>query len=58
MGAAVPKRLQAMGGTVLPEVTFQHFGERGSIDLLGVNEGLRAVCILELKSMLRSYEET
>jgi transcriptional regulator with XRE-family HTH domain len=58
MGVAVTRTLQAMGWKVLPEVTFQRFAERGSIDLLGVNEGLRAICILELKSIVRSYEET
>jgi hypothetical protein len=58
MGVAVTSRLQALGWTVLPEVTFQHFGERGSIDLLGVREDRRAVCVVELKSLLRSYEET
>jgi hypothetical protein len=42
---------------VLPEVTFLRFGERGSIDLLGVDEARSAAIVIELKSELTSYEE-
>ena len=58
LGQVVTARLQSSGWSVIPEVTFQHFGERGSIDLLGVHAAARAVCLLELKSVVQSYEET
>src|ERR1700730_18127733 len=41
---------RSRGWTVLPEVTFSRYGERGSIDLLAVNESLRAVAINEMKT--------
>jgi hypothetical protein len=47
-----------MGWRLLPEVTFMRLGERGSIDLVAVDEGRRAAVIFELKSELTSYEET
>jgi hypothetical protein len=43
---------------VIPEVTFTRFGERGSIDVMGVHEQHRAAVVVELKSELMSYEET
>jgi hypothetical protein len=48
--------LSSFGWRVLPEVTYQHFGERGSIDLLGVREAARAILVTELKSEVHSYE--
>lgn len=46
------------GWETLPEVTYAHFGERGSIDLLGVQEATRSVVVAEVKSQLNSLEET
>ena len=42
----------------LTEVTYSLRGERGAIDLLGVNEAERAVLLGEVKSELTSWEET
>jgi transcriptional regulator with XRE-family HTH domain len=51
-------QLVADGWQVMQEVTYAHFGERGSVDLIGVRELERAVVILEIKSELYSWEET
>jgi transcriptional regulator with XRE-family HTH domain len=58
LGATVTDRLHAWGWVVHPEVTFQRFGERGSIDLLAGWKQARAACVIELKSVVHSYEET
>ena len=50
--------LQGHGWEVIPEVTFQRYGERGSIDLFATRSDQLAVCIVELKSGVYSYEET
>jgi transcriptional regulator with XRE-family HTH domain len=42
----------------LREVTFQHFGDRGSIDLLGVHARARIASINEIKTDTPSAEET
>lgn len=58
MGTRIAAMLRDLGWQVIPEVTFQHFGERGSIDLFASHSESRAVCIIELKSAVHSYEET
>jgi hypothetical protein len=45
--AKVASALAALGWRVHPEVTFQHFGERGSVDLLAAEEEARAVLIVD-----------
>lgn len=50
MGAQVTDRLRAAGWEVAPEVSFNHFGERRVIDLLGWNAVARALLIVELKT--------
>jgi transcriptional regulator with XRE-family HTH domain len=51
--------VQGSGGwDVAIEATFQHYGERGSIDVLAVNRGLRIALVIEAKSELTSVEET
>ena len=42
----------------LVEVTFNEYGERGSIDILGANAAELAVAICEVKSVIGSLEET
>ena len=60
--AAVSQQVAAvlgeLGWTVAPEVTFSHFGERGSIDLIGGHPVARAIAVLEVKTELTSLEET
>ncbi len=57
LGVRVTTILHGLAWQVLPEVTFQHYGERGSIDLLGLRAASRAACVVELKSAVHSYEE-
>ncbi len=42
----------------LQEVTYAIYRERGSIDLLGVQESLAAAVVMEIKSEVTSWEET
>jgi transcriptional regulator with XRE-family HTH domain len=58
IGADVVAELGGLGWDLLPEVTFQRYGERGSIDVLATRETDRAACAIEIKSVVHSYEET
>ena len=44
--------LIANGWEVIPEATFNNFGERGSIDILAWHPGNRALLIVEVKSVV------
>jgi transcriptional regulator with XRE-family HTH domain len=50
--------LCARGWEIRPEVTFNDFGDRGSVDILARKAGIPALLILEIKSELDSLEET
>lgn len=50
--------LRRHGWRVLPEVTFNHFGERGSIDLLACHVSSGTLLVVEVKTELTSIEET
>lgn len=54
--ADVASRLERLGWTVELEVTYSVFGERGSIDVLGVRPADRAVVVIEVKTDLASSE--
>ena len=43
---------------VLPEFTFAHFGERGSIDVLAWHASTETLLVIEVKTELASIEET
>ncbi len=58
LGVVVATNLVELGWQVLSEVTFMRLGERGSIDLVGLNDARRAAVITELKSEFTSYEQT
>lgn len=58
LGTMLASELSAIGWRVLPEVTFMRLGERGSIDLLGMDATRQAAVSIELKSELISYEQT
>jgi hypothetical protein len=49
--------LERRGWTVLPEVTFSEWGERGSIDILAWHAGSRTLLVVEVKTELASIEE-
>jgi hypothetical protein len=44
------------GWEVLPEFTFNHFGERGSVDILAWHPGRRALLIIEVKSRIHDVQ--
>jgi hypothetical protein len=51
-------RLRSRGWTTAAEVTFNHFGDRGSIDILAVNPATRTALVVEVKTEITSAEET
>jgi len=57
MGAVVADRLRAAGWDVAPEVSFNHYGERGIIDLVGWRSSEAALLIVELKTELVDVNE-
>jgi transcriptional regulator with XRE-family HTH domain len=58
LGTATVTALARIGWRqVLPELTFMRYGERGSIDLVALDEEHSAAVVVELKSELTSYEE-
>lgn len=52
------RRLEACGWSVLPEVSYSEFGERGAIDLLGWHAESRTLLVVEVKTELTSIEAT
>jgi transcriptional regulator with XRE-family HTH domain len=53
---AVARRLEALSWTVELEVTYAEFGERGSIDVLGLRAAQRAIAVFEVKTDIGSSE--
>jgi hypothetical protein len=54
----VARRLPLQGWEVAIEVTYSEFGERGSIDVLGLQPSRRAVLVVEVKTDVPSSEAT
>jgi hypothetical protein len=54
--AEAARRLESLGWTVELEVTYSEFGERGSIDVLGVRPAERAIAVIEVKTDIPSSE--
>lgn len=52
----VARRLEGLGWTVELEVTYSEYGERGSIDVLGLRPGERAIVVVEVKTDIPSSE--
>ena len=50
--------LVRFGWSVVPEVTFAVYGERGSIDLLALHPKMATLLVIEIKTELVSVEET
>jgi hypothetical protein len=53
---AFARRLERLGWTPMLEITYSMYGERGSIDVLGVLPGVRAAVVGEIKSDIPSSE--
>ena len=54
----VAQDLQRAGWDVHVEVTFAHFGERGSIDIVGLRPGEGVALIVEIKTELTAIDDT
>jgi len=57
MSEAVSRRLIDAGWIVRPEVSFNHFGERGVVDLVAWHEATRTVLLIELKTELADISD-
>jgi Holliday junction resolvase-like predicted endonuclease len=49
---AMVDRLRADGWDVATEVSFNHFGERGSIDILAYHPATRTLLVIEVKTVV------
>jgi transcriptional regulator with XRE-family HTH domain len=50
--------LRSVGWLVRVEASYAHYGERGSVDVLGLHEITRTLLVVEVKSELTSIEAT
>jgi hypothetical protein len=55
---ATARRISGSGWMVRPEVSFSHFGERGSCDLVAWHPAARVVLVVEVKSRVGDLQET
>jgi transcriptional regulator with XRE-family HTH domain len=46
------RRLEEFGWTVLPEVSFNQFGDRGRVDLLAYHAGTHSLLVIEIKTVI------
>jgi transcriptional regulator with XRE-family HTH domain len=51
------RRLEGHGWTVVPEATFNHYGERGRIDLLAFHPGTGTVLVIEVKTVIAEIQD-
>lgn len=56
--SAISQLLSNAGWEIAPEVTYNVFGERGSIDLIAWHPGSATLLIIEVKSEMTSLEST
>jgi transcriptional regulator with XRE-family HTH domain len=54
----VSRRLSGAGWQVRAEVSFNHYGDRGRVDILAFHEASRAVAVLEIKVGIGDVQET
>ena len=55
---AVARFLTSLGWTVRVEVSFNHYGDRGRVDVLAFHPTLRILLVVEIKSALGDLQET
>jgi transcriptional regulator with XRE-family HTH domain len=55
---AVAARLRVAGWAVQPEVSFNHYGDRGSCDLVARHSSTRMLLVVEAKTALGNIQET
>src|SRR5580765_8972595 len=54
----VVRRLAAEGWVAATEVSFNEYGERGSIDVLGFHPATRCLLVVEVKSVIPDVQAT
>jgi transcriptional regulator with XRE-family HTH domain len=57
MVEATIRTLTEFGWNVVPEFTFNHFGDRGSVDILAWHAGQRILLIIEVKATLNDLQD-
>lgn len=50
-------RLEDLGWSVTPEVSFNHFGDRGRIDLMAFHAPTRTLLVVEVKTVIADIQE-
>lgn len=55
---ATSELLISLGWMVRVEVSFNHYGDRGRVDIIAIHPGLRTVLVIEIKSGLGDLQET
>jgi transcriptional regulator with XRE-family HTH domain len=55
---AVARQLIAWGWIVHAEVSFNHYGDRGRVDLLAYAPGVRMLMVVEVKSVIGDVQDT
>lgn len=55
---AVAEELTSLGWLVQVEVSFNHYGDRGRVDVLAFHPGMRVVVAVEVKTALGDLQET
>ena len=58
IGQQIAGELTSFGWQVKTEVSFNHFGDRGRVDLLALHAPTRAVLLVEVKSALGDLQDT
>jgi hypothetical protein len=55
---AAARRLASLGWTVQAEVSFNHYGDRGSCDLIAWHDRTQTLLVVEVKSRLGNLQDT
>ena len=58
LGEVMMRLLERFGWIVLPEVSFNHYGERGRIDILAYHAASRTLLVVELKTLIVDVQAT
>jgi transcriptional regulator with XRE-family HTH domain len=51
------RRMEAFAWTVIPEASFNHYGDRGRIDLLACHPATQSVIVVEIKTVIAEIQD-
>lgn len=51
------RQLEAFAWTVVPEASFNHYGDRGRIDLLALHPATRSLVVVEVKTVIAEIQD-